>query len=231
MKKKVVFNWSGGKDSALALKIMIESGDYEIVSLLTTVNSDTKESTLHKIPEHILKKQIESLGFDLYMLDMKPNCDMVGYENSMMEAVEHFKSKGVTAFAFGDIHLYEIKAYREEKLIPFGIEVIEPLWDMSSEQVMNTFIESGLKTMIVTVTKPELAGVVGSIIDKEFVANYPKELDLCGENGEYHTFCFEGSIFNKKIDFDLCEVREDSYEVKYDNGKKEMVKYWYAVLK
>lgn len=230
MKKKMVFNWSGGKDSALALKILIESNEYEIVSLLTTVNAETKESTLHKIPEHILRKQIESLGFELYTVNMKPKCNMAEYEDSMREAVEYFKCQGVTAFAFGDIHLYEIKSYREEKLNPLGIDVIEPLWDMTSEQVMDKFIESGLKTIVVTATKPELAEMVGKIIDKDFIDNYPKDLDVCGENGEYHTFCFEGSIFNKKIDFEVVDVRDNSYEVKLEDGKKIMVKYWYAVM-
>lgn len=230
MRKKAVFNWSGGKDSALALKLIIESNNYEIISLLTTVNLETEESTLHKIPVSLLKKQAESLGFKLQILKLEPKCNMNGYDTAMRNIVDHFKQQGVTAFIFGDIFLEEIKSYREEKLNPMGIEVIEPLWGMTSLEVINKFIDSGLKTVIATATKPELKAFVSKVIDSDFITKFPKDMDICGENGEYHTFCYDGPIFNTKIEFSIGEVHENIINVKYEDGRCEDIKYWYAPL-
>src|SRR5690554_556492 len=126
-KKKAVFNWSGGKDSALALQITLQDNEFDVVSLLTTINEETLRSSIHSIPIELLIKQADSIGIPLYtMLFAK---DLTNYDDKMRETVAHFKKQGITHFIFGDIFLEDVKTYRENKLKPLGIEVVEPLWD------------------------------------------------------------------------------------------------------
>ena len=146
---RAVFNWSGGKDSAHALWRAMRSGDYEIVALLTTVDGSTRRSTMHGIPAALLQAQAERIGIPLYRLDLAPNGDMADYGAAMSRAVAHFGARGVTHFIFGDIFLHDVRAYRERQLAPFGIEVVEPLWGESSQEVMADFLASGLKTVVV----------------------------------------------------------------------------------
>lgn len=125
---RAVFNWSGGKDSAHALWKAQQSGQYEIAALLTTVNRDTRRSTMHGIPTVLLQAQADAIGLPLHVVDLTPAGDAEDYGAAMSRAVEHFKAQGVTHFIFGDIFLEDVRAYRERQLAPHGIEVVEPLW-------------------------------------------------------------------------------------------------------
>lgn len=128
----------------------MQSGKYEIVALLTTVNRDTHRSTMHGIPTALLQAQADSIGIPLHIVDLTPNGNMEDYGAAMFRAVEHFKAKGVTCFIFGDIFLHDVRKYREQKLAPHGIGIAEPLWGKSSGDVMHDFLASGLRTVIVT---------------------------------------------------------------------------------
>ena len=162
---RAVFNWSGGKDSAHALWRAMRSGDYEIVALLTTVDGSTRRSTMHGIPAALLQAQAERIGIPLYRLDLAPNGDMADYGAAMSRAVAHFGARGVTHFIFGDIFLHDVRAYRERQLAPFGIEVVEPLWGESSQEVMSDFLASGLKTVVVTTMDDGLGrAAVGRVV-------------------------------------------------------------------
>ena len=132
MKNKVLFNWSGGKDSALGLYKLLKSDEFEVVSLLTTANSITKRSSMHGIPAGLLHEQAKSIGIPLYLIEYAPEEEMKGYEESMSKAVELFREQGVNYFAFGDIFLHDIRSYREGKLNPHKIEVLEPLWNLNT---------------------------------------------------------------------------------------------------
>ena len=169
---KAVFNWSGGKDSAHALWHAIESQHYEIVALLTTVNHDTRRSTMHGIPFPLLQAQAASIGIPLHAVDLTPKGDMEDYQTAMSQAVAHFKAQGVTHFIFGDIFLHDVRKYREQQLAPHGIEVVEPLWGRSSETVMHDFLASGLQTVVVTTMADGLgAAAIGRTIDSDFIAS------------------------------------------------------------
>lgn len=230
-KIKAVFNWSGGKDSAHALWRAIESGRYEIAALLTTVNRDTRRSTMHAIPTALLEAQAASIGIPLHTVDLTPKGNMEDYATAMREAVEHFKSQGVTHFIFGDIFLHDVRRYRERQLAPHGIEVVEPLWDKSSEEVMHDFLASGLKTVIVTTTEDGLgAAALGRMVDREFVASLPADADPNGENGEYHTFCYDGPIFRWQVPFRLGETLRRNYDIRLDDGTTATYTYWFADL-
>lgn len=231
MKTKAVFNWSGGKDSSLALFKVLEQGEYDIVALLTTVNSDSKRSTMHAIPASLLQNQADSIGIPLYVVNLLPNGEMQGYEEAMVDAVNYFISQEVTHFIFGDIFLHDVKTYREKQLNPYGITVVEPLWGKSSPEIMDEFLASGLRTIIVTTMAEVLdESYIGKLIDKELVDRLPETADVCGENGEYHTFCYDGPIFKYPVAYTLGNPDYRTYPVKMEDGSEKEFSYWFANL-
>lgn len=232
MSGKAVFNWSGGKDSALALYKILKEGRYDVVSLLTTVNGDSRRSSMHDIPVGLLQKQAESIGLPLYVVDLTPKGTMEDYKSAMERAARHFLRRGVTHFIFGDIFLHDVRSYREKQLAPLGIRVVEPLWDRTSEQIMDEFLASGLRTVVVTVTDGVLdRRFVGREIDRRFVRELPPGTDLCGENGEYHTFCYAGGMFRTPVPFSLSEPQRRTYPVRLEDGTVREFSYWFADLK
>lgn len=228
-REKAVFNWSGGKDSALALYYAKCSGQYDIMALLTTVNQDNGRSLMHAIPAALLQAQADSIGLPLHIVELDPKADMEEYESAMNCAVGHFKGQGITKFIFGDIFLEDIRAYREQNLAKYRIDVVEPLWGKSSAEVLNDFAESGFRTVIVTTMADRLDhSFIGCVIDRSFMPDFPEGVDLCGENGEYHTFCFDGPIFREPIPYCLGEPFLFSNEVTSEDGSKTTFSYWFA---
>lgn len=229
---KAVFNWSGGKDSAHALLRAAQSGRYEIVALLTTVNRDTLRSTMHGIPATLLEAQAESIGIPLHVADLTPKGDMEDYGAAMSRATEHFKAQGVTHFIFGDIFLHDVRSYRERQLAPYGIEIAEPLWGRPSEEVMDAYLATGLKTVVVTTMADGLgAGAIGREIDRDFIDALPAGTDPNGENGEYHTFCYDGPVFRHPVPFRLGQPFTRSYDIRLDDGTMKTYSYWFADLR
>ena len=203
---KAVFNWSGGKDSAHALWHAIESQHYEIVALLTTVNHDTRRSTMHGIPFPLLQAQAASIGIPLHAVDLTPKGDMEDYQTAMSQAVAHFKAQGVTHFIFGDIFLHDVRKYREQQLAPHGIEVVEPLWGRSSETVMHDFLASGLQTVVVTTMADGLgAAAIGRTIDSDFIASLPA--------GTSFSSCSLFSALIRSMDISSCLYRRSCRHV------------------
>lgn len=230
-KYRSVFNWSGGKDSAHALWKAIQSEQYEIVALLTTVNETTHRSTMHDIPLELLEAQAERIGIPLRVLNLVPRGAMIDYAAVMEQAARSFREEGVTHFIFGDIFLHDVRSYREKQLKPLGITVVEPLWGIPSATIMEEFLASGLKTVIVTTMADGLgAPAVGRAIDADFIASLPAEVDPNGENGEYHTFCYDGPIFREPVPFRLGTPHTESYDVRLNDGSVRTYSYWFADL-
>jgi len=231
MKKKAIFNWSGGKDSAFALYKILQSDEYEVVSLLTTSNSTTKRSSMHGIPVELLRAQADSIGIPLHLIEYDPEEEIKGYEKCMVEAVDHFKRQGVHHFIFGDIFLHDVRSYREEKLHPHGIEVVEPLWNMPPADVMRDFLNSELKTIVVLTMANLLDETyIGRLIDSAFVKSLPANVDALGENGEYHTFCFDGPLFKHPIRYSLGTPTKISHTFNMADGTRQTFHYWAAQL-
>ena len=229
---KAVFNWSGGKDSAHALLRVQQAGIYEIIALLTTVNCTTHRSTMHGIPLPLLQAQADSIGIPLHIVDLTPKGNMEDYGAAMSKAVEYFKTQGVTHFIFGDIFLHDVRKYREQHLAPHGIDVVEPLWNKTTEEVMTDFLTSGLQTVVVTTMADGLgAAAIGRMIDQDFVNSLPDDIDPNGENGEYHTFCYDGPIFRYPVPFQLGEPFSQSYDIRLEDGSVKTYSYWFADLK
>lgn len=227
--KKAVFNWSGGKDSALALYTVLQQKQFEVVALLTTVNEETELSSMHAIPFSLLMKQTESIGIPLYPVFLPKNLPV--YEQRMLDAAHYFKAQGVEHFIFGDIYLSDVRKYREDRLHPLGIEVVEPIWNLDSTEVMQNFLDSGIRTKIIVTDASKLdRSFIGQDIDAALIERMPEDVDICGENGEYHTFAYAGKLFKQPIKFEIVETRQMSYDFKLENGEEKTYHYWQAIF-
>ncbi|MFV5369343.1 ATP-binding protein [Acinetobacter junii] len=227
--KKAVFNWSGGKDSALALYTVLQQKQFEVVALLTTVNEETELSSMHAIPFSLLMKQAESIGIPLYPVFLPKNLPV--YEQRMLDAAQHFKAQGVEHFIFGDIYLSDVRKYREDRLHPLGIEVVEPIWNLDSTEVMQNFLDSGIKTKIIVTDASKLdRSFIGQDIDAALIERMPEDVDICGENGEYHTFAYAGKLFKQPIEFEIVETRQMSYDFKLEDVEEKTYQYWQAIF-
>lgn len=227
--KKAVFNWSGGKDSALALQKVLKEKEFEVIALLTTMREETSKSSMHAIPLEILERQSESIGIPLYTV--ASSTALKNYDQKMSEAVHHFKELGVAHFIFGDIFLSDVKTYRESKLNPLGIEVVEPLWKKTSQEVIADFLRSGIKSKII-VTQANLLDEtnIGKDLDADLISSFPKNIDVCGENGEYHTLSYAGGLFKKEVEFSISETIKTSFHFTLDTGEKKTFEYWQAEI-
>lgn len=227
--KKAVFNWSGGKDSALALYTVLQQKQFEVVALLTTVNEETELSSMHAIPFSLLMKQAKSIGIPLYPVFLPKNLPV--YEQRMLDAAQHFKAQGVEHFIFGDIYLSDVRKYREDRLHPLGIEVVEPIWNLDSTEVMQNFLDSGIRTKIIVTDASKLdRSFIGQDIDAALIERMPEDVDICGENGEYHTFAYAGALFKQTVEFEIVETRQMSYDFKLENGEEKTYLYWQVIF-
>ena len=228
-RKKAVFNWSGGKDSALALQKTLQDNRFDIVSLLTTINEETLTSSIHSIPIELLEKQADSIGIPLYTVLFSKA--LTNYDDKMRHTVEHFKKQGVTHFIFGDIFLADIKSYRESKLNPLGIEIVEPLWDKPSADIISDFLKSGIKSKIIVTQADKLDHTfIGKDLDRDTINSFPCDIDICGENGEYHTFSYAGGLFKKEIEFTISKTIKISYDINLADGQTKTYDYWQAEI-
>lgn len=240
--KKAFFNWSSGKDSALALYKIIEQKEYTIETLLTNVNEDFARISMHGLREELLDKQVESLDLPLEKLYFPAQVTMDLYSERMREKLSSFKSKGMKYSIFGDIFLEDLKNYRDKKLAEVNLEGVYPLWKKDTKEVIHEFIDLGFKAITVCVNAKLLGKeFVGRIIDKDFINDLPDNVDVCGENGEFHTFVFDGPIFKNPVDFEIGEKVLKSYTLNDDDDQNchsntsEKVKaydtsFWYCDL-
>jgi uncharacterized protein (TIGR00290 family) len=198
------FNWSGGKDSTLALHHVLKQQKLDVRYLLTSVNASYERISMHGVRQELLDKQVKSLNIPLIKLLLPEMPDMETYEELMFAQMQFFKDQGINTSVFGDIFLEDLKKYREEQLACVKMEAVFPLWKRDTKALLEEFIDLGYKTIVVC-AKEELEDFCGRIIDRDFIKDLPLHIDPCGENGEFHTFVFEGPIFSHKIDFKLGE--------------------------
>lgn len=210
---KAIFNWSSGKDSALALYKILQNTDYEIECLLTSVNKEYQRISMHGIRVDLLHEQAKNIGIPLKILEVPEMPTMEIYEKVMTETLLGIKQNGITHSIFGDIFLEDLCVYRENQLEKIGLKGVFPLWKISTKDLFQEFISLGFKTIVVCVNEKYLdKSFVGRIIDQDFINDLPKNVDVCGENGEFHTFTFDGPIFSKPVDFEIGEIVYRKYE-------------------
>lgn len=220
MTKKAIFNWSGGKDSALALHRVLQTGEYEVGKLLTSINTRHQRVSMHGVREKLLEQQANSIGIPLQKLLLPEQPDMRQYNGIMEKTVASLKKEGYTHSIFGDIFLEDLKKYREEQLCGQGIMAHFPIWKEDTRTLIRQFLELGFKTILVCIKSDLLdKDFAGRIIDEAFLRDLPENVDPCGENGEFHTFVFDGPIFRHPIPFDVGEKVYREYKSPEDDKK------------
>jgi uncharacterized protein (TIGR00290 family) len=227
--KKAFFNWSGGKDSALALYYALAENNYSIESLLTTLSEEYRRISMHGVRETLLDQQAKSIGIPLQKIYMPECSDMQVYNDILGIKLSELKQKNYSHSLFGDIFLEDLRVYREKQLSKTGIRAAFPIWKKNTHELINEFIDLGFKTIVTCINEKYLdKSFAGRIIDRDFLQDLPAHVDPCGENGEFHTFVFEGPIFKEKIDFIIGEKTyrkyEDGNNSQFDTG------FWFCDL-
>lgn len=238
---KTYFNWSSGKDSSLALHKILQNPEYQISKLITTVNSDYKRVSMHGLRIELLEQQAESLDLPLHQIEFPAQINMEDYSNKMRTEVTQLRTDGYTHGVFGDIFLEDLRAYRDEQLAEVGIKGVYPLWKKDTKVLLQEFIDLGFKAITVCVNAKHLdEHFCGRIIDASFIEDLPDTVDVCGENGEFHTFVYDGPIFKKPIPFtigekvlrgyDKVDNDDDNCFVDEDEQKSWDTAFWYCDL-
>ncbi len=210
---KGIMNWSGGKDSSLCLYKVLQSQAYKQLTLLTTVNAAFRRISMHGVRVELLEQQAASIGLPLQQIALPETVSMTEYSDTMRRVLLDFQQQGVTDSIFGDIFLEDLKHYREQQLAQVGIQGVFPLWKQEPKQLMQTFLDAGFRAVIVCVNDAYLdRSFAGRILDQDCINDLPANVDICGENGEYHSFVFDGPIFQYPIPFELGEVVHRTYQ-------------------
>jgi uncharacterized protein (TIGR00290 family) len=205
--EKVLFSWSGGKDSAMALHEILAGRQYEVIALLTTVTEDYDRISMHGVRRVLLERQAESLGIPLAKVLIPKQSSNEEYETRMAQTLTKYKELGVNSVVFGDIFLEDLREYREQNLARLAMKGIFPIWKRDTTDLIQTFIALGFKAITVCVDTQVLdRRFVGRTIDQQFMTDLPKTVDVCGENGEYHSFVYDGPIFKQAISYKLGET-------------------------
>ncbi len=217
---KTYFNWSSGKDSALALYHLLHQSEYQITTLLTTVNKEYERVSMHGLREELLDQQAASLGLLLQKVYFPAQVSMESYNSVMETTVRGLQQEGNTHCVFGDIFLEDLRVYREKQLDTIGIQGIFPLWKKDTQQLLQEFLDLGFKAITVCVNAKYLdQSFCGRVLDQQFLADLPDTVDPCGENGEFHTFVFDGPIFKEPIAFEIGEKVLRHYEPSDDDDR------------
>jgi uncharacterized protein (TIGR00290 family) len=225
---KALFCWSGGKDSSYCLYKVLKEREYDVRYLLTTVNDTVKRVSMHGIREELADVQAKSLGIPLIKVRLG-QASYEEYEEQMDAALEKAKAEGIDHVIFGDIFLEDIKAYREKNLKKKGMAAVFPLWKKNTGALLSEFVQLGFKTIICCVNEACLdKSWVGKILDADTIRELPAHIDPCGENGEYHTFCYEGPLFKEKIQFTTGEKVYKSLEVPAESSATS--RFWFIDL-
>jgi uncharacterized protein (TIGR00290 family) len=232
---RVTFSWSGGKDSAFALHKILLSKKYEVVNLHTVFGEETKRVGLHGIREELIEQQAESMGIPLVKLYLKASDNYSAYENLMCSFYQTCAARKIDGVVFGDIFLEDLKKYREELLKDSGLIPLYPIWKQNTMRLANEFIEEGFKTLICAANARYFSEHhLGCTLDHAFIKNLPVPVDPCGENGEFHTFVFDGPFFREPIRFFKGGITSKKYvyQRKNEDASTEQLEstFWFQEL-
>lgn len=231
MPHKTFFNWSTGKDSALALYHLLQHKNYTVDTLITTVNSHYNRVSMHGLRNELMHAQIEAIGLPLKVIELPEQPDMNTYNTIMSKTLNDLKAQGFTHSAFGDIFLEDLKAYRETQLASINLQGVFPIWKRDTKTLLKEFLDLGFKTIIVAASAKYFdEDFVGTLIDHDFIDNLPEGVDPCGENGEFHTFCFDGPIFKHPVNFKLGEKTYKSYKNPDTEADAPESGFWFVDL-
>ncbi|GAB4030493.1 Dph6-related ATP pyrophosphatase [Spirosoma gilvum] len=221
-RQRAIINWSGGKDSALALYHSLHSGQWAIEGLLTSVNELHNRVSMHGIRTELLLAQAEQLKLPLHTLQLPGDVSMDMYNTRMRETLQPLREQGVTHSIFGDIFLGDLRRYRESELTKVNLTGAFPLWKRDTTELIHEFVELGFRAVLVCVNEKVLpAEFLGRELNLDLLKDLPRSVDPCGENGEYHSFVYDGPIFSKPIAFRKGEVVRRTYTSSGDTNTEE----------
>lgn len=207
-RKRVLLSWSGGKDSAWALHLLQQNPDVELAGLLTTINQHFERVAMHGFRHELLRAQADAAGLPLWEVPLPWPCSNEQYEDAMAAACARATSQRVEAIAFGDLFLEDIRAYREAKLAPTGLEPLFPCWGLPTDALAKEMIAAGMRAHLVCVDPRQLdRSFAGRVFDASLLADLPAAVDPCGERGEFHTFVSAGPMFAHGVGSRSIEVR------------------------
>jgi len=214
--EKVLVSWSGGKDSAMALYEILKDPGYQVAALLTTVTEGVDRISMHGVRSNLLRQQVVALGFPLETVYIPKAASNKSYEMAMEHLLRRYKEIGVQRVVFGDIFLEDLRKYREDNLAKVDMSGIYPLWQRDTRELASAFISAGFKAITTCIDTTALdRHFAGRVIDDVFLSELPANVDPCGENGEFHSFVFDGPLFKNKISFSTGEMHW-RYERFYD---------------
>ena len=205
--KKTLVSWSSGKDSAWMLHTLRQDPSIEIGGLLTTMNEQFDRVAMHAVRRHLLEAQASVAGVPLRTVPLPWPCTNEQYEERMREAVARAVAEGFTHVAFGDLFLEDVRTYREQKLSGTGLTPLFPIWGIPTDQLASDMVEGGLRSVLTCVNPKQLnRSFAGRHFDRALLADLPDGVDKCGERGEFHSFAYDGPMFNRAIAVTVGEI-------------------------
>jgi len=200
LRKKALVSWSSGKDSAWALQVLRRSNEYEIVGLLTTINSTFDRVAMHGVRRELVEAQAAASGLALWKVPLPWPCSNQEYEAAMHSAYAKAIDAGVEVVAFGDLFLEDVRQYREDRMRGLELNPVFPLWKVDTRQLIKDMWADGVRSRIVCLDPRKLpASFAGRDLNQQLVDEFPPGIDPCGENGEFHTFVYDGPMFAQAI--------------------------------
>jgi len=186
----------------MALYELQKTLPYQIAALLTTVTDGFDRISMHGVRVALLEQQAAALGLPLQKVYIPPGATNAVYEARLGMALATYQQEGVRAIAFGDLFLADIRRYREQYLAGLGMAGVFPIWGRDTAQLARTLLALGFRAVTVCVDPRVLdVSFVGQIIDEHFLRQLPPSVDPCGENGEFHSFVFDGPLFRRPVPF------------------------------
>lgn len=211
-RQRAIMNWSGGKDSALALYHSLQSGRWAVQTLLTSVNDAYGRVSMHGVRTELMVAQADRLGIPLRLLRLAGNVSMEAYDARMQQELLELTQQGNTHSIFGDIFLEDLRIYRETQLQRVSLLGEFPLWQRNTTELVHEFVDLGFRAVLVCINEKQLsAEFVGRELDLDLLKDLPKTVDPCGENGEYHSFVYDGPIFSSPVSFTKGEIVHRTY--------------------
>lgn len=199
---KTAISWSGGKDSLMALYALQQSSEYKVTSLITTCTAPYNRVSVHGVRRELLEAQAQSLGLPNIPIWIDTRVTNESYESTMVKGFKRNKKTGIDAVAFGDIYLEDLRKLRAHLTKQAGLKAIFPIWKRDTTSLIQEFISLGFNAVVCCVDTRKLdPSFAGRDIDSQFLNDLPKNVDPCGENGEFHTFVYDGSLFKTPIKF------------------------------
>lgn len=207
--ERIAMCFSGGKDSALALHALQQSGAWRVETLITTVTDAYDRVSMHGVRRALVRDQAAAIGIPLVEVVVPPQSSNEIYERAMGEAFDRIHEDGIRRVAFGDIFLEDLREYRERQLAASGLECLFPIWKQPTATLARSFIRDGFEAVAVCINPAVLdTSFAGRAFDARFLADLPEGVDPCGENGEFHTFVWAGPILSRPIPVRRGEVVE-----------------------